>query len=59
MAKKSKACGAKKCICSKCLAECKSTIPGKPHRRCPGGPDQAPRPKSDYIPGPERGTWEG
>ena len=57
MANKNKnAAGAKNCKCDKCGFEAHS-IPGKPHRRCSGQADQPMRKKSDYIPGPERGTW--
>ena len=57
MAKNKRDAGSKKCTCNKCGLECVS-IPGKPHRRCSGNlENNTPRPKSDYIPGAERGVW--
>lgn len=58
MANKNKnAAGAKNCKCNKCGWETHS-IPGRTHRRCSGNLEgNTPRPKSDYIPGPERGIW--
>lgn len=48
----------KRVTCNKCLTD-SYAVPGKTHRRCPGGPNQEIRPKHQgIVPAASRGHWE-
>ncbi len=56
--KKNRDTGAKTCKCSVCGLVCKSTIPGKQHRRCSSNPESStPRDKCNNLPSTQRGVW--
>lgn len=58
MSRKSRDSGAKGGTCNKCGATSRSTIHGKPHRRCSGDPNSPdPRRKGDPLPGAQKGRW--
>lgn len=56
MSKRTKTTGTSACVCSACGIEHPSTVKGKRHRRCPGSPGLALRPKHSAKAG-KRGEW--